>query len=108
MSDDYEVQNYKNEYRQINKLLENRILTPVNLEDLKPGQLLFIDFIPYSQKYICLLVPKFGKLQRILNKNELYNLTIINYKNQEERLFHPALSYFGDSLGYDYIINLVE
>jgi len=38
----------------------------------------------------------------------ILDITIQNHKNQTENLFHPGVSYMGHSLGYDYLIYLVE
>ena len=99
---------YNYEFSNIDKLIENCKLIPVNLEDLVLNQLVYINFMPYSQKYIYNLFPKLGKLTKISNYDTINEFEILNYKKNIENLFHPSVSYYGDSLGYDYNIYLVE
>jgi hypothetical protein len=108
MFEDDEIINYENTTEQINKIIENRIITPIELEDLKLNQEILITFIPYSQKYIYKLIPKFGKLKKIPKNKNIFKYKIIDYNNKEECLFHSNVSYYGDSLGYEFIINLIE
>ncbi len=100
-----------------NKLVDTQ-LTPIEPKDIQVGQTVYAQFFPYSQKYIGLLVPKFGQVQTVGNEQfydtinsktyEFFKITIKNIDGLIEDLFHPAVSYYGLSLDYDYIINLVE
>jgi hypothetical protein len=100
-----------------NKLVNTK-LTPIEPKDIQVGQTVYAQFLPYSQQYIGLLVPKIGQVQTVGYEKiydaidsktyEFFKITIKNIDGQIEELFHPAVSYYSLSLGYDYIINLVE
>jgi hypothetical protein len=73
----------------------------VNLTDLKVGDVVTIYFHPYSQKYIDMLTTKQGTIVAIGNNNFDY---MIKKEDTTEYLFHEGVSYYGDTLGYDYTI----
>lgn len=79
-------------------LLKKKIL--INISDLKLNDLILIDFIPDSQKYIYDLYPKIGKIISISEENIIIN----NLDNENEELLHDNVSYLGQSLGYSYSI----
>ncbi len=115
--DEFEIEEFENTSEDIRKNIENKKLTRTELENIKVGDVVYINFIPDSQKYIYLLTPKLGKVTKIQNRKMLncYEeeenvtfVTIHNYKNEEEDLLHPGVSYMGHSLGYDYSLYLVE
>jgi len=110
MFNDYEVELYEKEHEQIQEIIKDNNLIPIKLEDLKDGQTVLINFWPFSQRYIYYLIPKLGKIVHIPDTNDLYDYKIQSYKSNVgiESLFHPNVSYYGDSLGYDWDIKLVE
>jgi hypothetical protein len=90
----------------------------IDVDELKVGQSVYIEFIPHSQKYLDICHPKTGIIYSInkikyfddfTNKNEtIYDIKIKNNYNKIENLFHDNLSYYGNSLGYSYNIYLVK
>jgi hypothetical protein len=115
--DDYEIEEYEKTTEEIKSQIANKKLKKVNLNEINIDDVVYISFLPYSQKYIYSLSPKLGKVisianTKITNYNDreeiILDITIQNHKNQEEYLFHPGVSYMGHSLGYDYLIYLVE
>jgi len=96
-----EEDNYYNEQVNIiNNYLKDKIKIRIDLQDIKLNDNIYIDFIPDSQKYITTLFPKYGKIINI----EDNNIEIFNLSNITESLLHDSVSYFGDSLGYSYVI----
>jgi hypothetical protein len=91
--------------KKLNDFLIDTMITKINIEDLKIGQIIVVYFIPYSQKYIYSLHPKFGKIYSV--SDNLHEIQIINTDNKIEKLFHDGVSYYGDSLGYDYEIKQI-
>ena len=92
-----------------------------NFDDLKPKDIIYIEFYPYSQKYIYDLYPIFGIIKEIKplipivnsSNEQLQDLTIErliltsifnNLENNIHQGFHHWTSYLGNSRGYDYII----
>jgi hypothetical protein len=73
----------------------------VNLTDLKIGDIVTIYFYPYSQKYLDMLTPKKGTIVATGNNNFDYR---IKMEETTEYLLHEGVSYYGDTLGYDYTI----
>lgn len=77
----------------------------VNFKDLCVGDNVTIHFYPYSQRYLDELTSKEGEITNI-------GPNIFDYKIKTnavspgyiEYLFHDGVSYYGDSLGYDYTI----
>ncbi len=115
--DDYEIEEYEKTTEEIKSQITNKKLKKVNLNEINIDDIVYISFFPCSQKYIYTLGPKLGKVISIENtrttnyndEEEMgFNIKIQNHKNQEEDLFHPGVSYMGHSLGYDYLIYLVE
>ncbi len=115
--DDYEIEEYEKTTEEIKVLIDHKKLRKVNLNEINIDDVVYISFLPCSQKYIYTLVPKLGKVinignSKISNYNDeeeiVLEIKIQNYKNQEENLFHLGVSYMGHSLGYDYLIYLVE
>ncbi len=97
---------------ELQKIISNKKLTPLKLSEVKNGDQVYINFYPNSQKYIYTLYPKLGTVEKIkmykFDNNEIPSVTIKNHKGEIEDLFHEGVSYYGDSLGYDYSIFLVE
>jgi len=95
--------------------MENK---PININDLKIGQQIYINFIPYSQKYLDILnskigtiysINKFNYFDEISNRNETrYDIKIKNNEGEIGDLLHESVSYYGNSLGYDYCIYLLN
>lgn len=109
--DDYEY--YENINKNITEYIDkNNIKSKkhVQITELKPGQRILIEFLPYSQKYIYKLYPKFGTIEEINWSDEEmeFDVRIKNMNGQIEYMFHPSVSYYGDSLGYEYVIYLLE
>ncbi len=103
---------YNTVVEKTDKIIENKNKIPIKLLDVKIGDNIYIQFHPYSQKYIYSLYPKVGIVNSIenyvFNGNEFPSITITNSEGNPEELFHGGVSYFGDSLGYDYSIYLIE
>jgi hypothetical protein len=72
------------------------------LKDLRVGDKVYIRFCPYSQKYLDELTPKEGEIVEI--GNNFFDYMIKNENNNIVCLFHEGVSYYGDTLGYDYTI----
>lgn len=55
---------------------------------------------------------KYGKIVQVSKSNNVFDYKILTqdyeYQSLIECLFHLGISYYGDSLGYDYSINLVD
>lgn len=78
----------------------------INLKDLKVGDNVTITFCPYSQKYLDYLTPKTGVIVEVGKYYFDYRIKTdsgTEYES-EENLFHEGVSYYGDTLGYDYTI----
>ena len=73
----------------------------VNLTDLKVGDMVTIYFYPDSQKYLDVLTPKEGMIVAIGDNNFDYK---IKTEYATEYLLHDCVSYYGDTLGYEYTI----
>jgi|UniRef100_A0A6C0EC33 hypothetical protein len=113
-----ENENYNKCIDEIENIKKNKSCTSIDINKIKIGELIYIIFMPYSQKYIYDLYPKCGYVQSIeiinsinpfTNKTEEnYNIIIKNMSNIDENLLHDGVSYFGQSLGYDYMIYLIN
>lgn len=110
---DYDYENYEKlnqkitDYMEINNIKSKK---QVSITELKQGQLILIDFLPYSQKYIYKLYSKIGTIQEI-NHDGIegeYDIRIKNIDGHIENILHPSVSYYGDTLGYEYTIYLLE
>jgi len=96
----------------------NILYTYVYISKLKINQNIYITFIPHSQKYLDILLPKKGKIISIqkniyyneyLERSEFnYDIKIQNENGLVEKLLHDSVSYFGNSLGYEYTIYLID
>ena len=97
---------------ELKKIISKNKLIPIKLSDIKIGDKLYIDFQPYSQKYLYILHSKLGIVEDIkihhTKDNNFPSVMIKNHKSEVEDLFHDGVSYLGDSLGYDYNIFLVK
>lgn len=95
---------YNEESDKINNYIKNNLSCnekiEVNISDLKIGDIVYVNFISDSQKYIYDLYPKFGVISSIDNDNIL----ILNIDKKSENLLHDNVSYYGSSLGYSYYI----
>ena len=87
------INNYINNYH----LNKNKI--EINVNELQINDIILIEFIPDSQKYLYDLYPKFGIIINIKD-----DIIIKNINNEEELMFHGNISYYGSSLGYSYNI----
>ena len=94
-----------------NKITLNKLI-PVEILDLKIGDKILVNFHPYSQKHISSLHSKMGTIKNIefdkLNDDVTSFVTIKNYKEEVENLLHEGISYYGDTLGYNYSIFLIK
>lgn len=94
-----------------NKITLNKLI-PVEILDLKIGDKILVNFYPYSQKHISSLHSKMGTIKNIefdkLNDDVTSFVTIKNYKEEVENLLHEGISYYGDTLGYNYSIFLIK
>lgn len=85
----------------INTILFNEPKIAIDdISDLELNDIIHINFIPDSQKYIYDLYPKFGKIISIENDK----IIIENLDKVHEDLLHEGVSYMGQSLGYSYYI----
>ena len=115
--DDDEIINYESINNKINSLLEHVKIKSIDIYDLKVGDTVYINFTPNSQRYIYNLYPKYGKILSIdFNKiydeidNKYYEnniIKIINHDNIIDDLLHGGVSYYGQSLDYDYSLFLI-
>jgi len=103
--DQYEIEYFLQINKKLNNYLIDTMITPIDIQDLKIDQEVVIYFTPYSQKYIYSLYPKFGKIHSI--SDDFNQIQIINQSKQIEKLLHDGVSYYGDSLGYDYVIKQI-
>ena len=99
-----EIDKYNEEYNKINNYITNILKKTISnnylttLENLKIGDIIYISFIPQSQRDIYALYPKFGSVIEIINDY----VKIKNLDNDEEELLFEPVSIF--SLGYSYDI----
>lgn len=85
----------------INTILSNKQKIAIDdISNLELNDIIHINFIPDSQKYIYDLYPKFGKIISIENEK----IIIENLDDAHEDLLHEGVSYMGQSLGYSYYI----
>lgn len=109
---EYNSESYDDNNNTIQQLTKNYTKKEIKLEDLKVNQVVIVNFCPHSQKYIYDLIPKFGKIIEVPKNGNIFDYKIINYNNNSskeiELLFHEGVSYYGDSLGYDYEILEIE
>jgi hypothetical protein len=111
MFDNYEIINYENEVNKIEQLTKNYTKKPIQLNKLKVGQIITINFYPNSQKYIYILTPKFGEIVEVSETANVFDYKFLSYTSESQQielLFHLGVSYYGTSLDYDYYINEVE
>jgi hypothetical protein len=99
-----EIKLYENKNKIIKNIIINKKISNLKFENLKIGQTIYIEFIPYSQKYIYFLYPKYGIIQSIHNDI----IIIKNENNIEEELLHDGVSYLGNCLDYEYDLYLIE
>jgi predicted metalloenzyme YecM len=84
---------YIYEFDKIQNYIENKIKINIEVSDVKIDDIICIEFMPYSQKYINELYPKCGKVISINNINNEYFIMIIkNLEGYEEELLHPSVS----------------
>lgn len=108
MADYFDMNNYECEKTKIQLYLKNKTQKLVKIEDIKVGQMIWIDFMPFSQKYLDVLIPKLGVVTKVSEVNDIWDYQIKDLDGQITELFHLGVSYYGDSLGYDYTIYLIE
>ena len=107
----YEIDNYEKINNYINKIIVNKNIKQIYIDDIKVGDYIYINFTPDSQKYIYNLTSKIGKVINIDLENNMFNLPniiILNDDGDEEELLHGSYAYYGNSLGYNYYIYLIE
>jgi hypothetical protein len=113
-----DIEMYNKISSEIAIMIKDKKCTFINIEELKVGQFIYINFISDSQKYIYELYSKCGHIESIeiedhfnpfTNKKEnYYKIIIKNYNNICEELLHDGRSYLGGSLGYSYYIYTIE
>uniref|UniRef100_A0A6C0HA15 Uncharacterized protein n=1 Tax=viral metagenome TaxID=1070528 RepID=A0A6C0HA15_9ZZZZ len=91
---------YEQITQKIQNILINKQMMEIKEEDININDNIYIIFMSYSQKYIYSLYPKYGTVMSIDNNN----IIIKNINNENENILHDNISYFGDSLGYEYTI----
>ena len=108
-----------NYYIECNNIIQNIIkdksCTEIEINNIKVGDYIYIEFIPDSQKYIYTLYPKCGCVELItINKvynsiqkkyENVYDIIIRNNNNIEENLLHDSVSN-AYSFGYGYSYNI--
>jgi hypothetical protein len=98
--------------------------TVKNVSELKINDKIVVYFYPDSQRYINQLYPKYGTVVKILSDdemdidkeilNELYSdidlerVIISTEDNDEIVVAHPWTSYYGNSRGYFYTIDVLS
>ena len=102
----------------ITNIIVNKTCILIDINDIKIGDNIYINFIPDSQKYIYELYSKCGSVESIEIKNQInpytdknenyYKIIIKNSSDNLEELFHEGVSYLGTSLGYSYFIYLIK
>lgn len=116
---DYETKiNELDEFKQKNENINKKFIR-TQFDDLNIGDIIYIQFYPYSQKHIDDLYPLFGTIKEIKttipsfdkdNKNDMHfdNLTIeklvLTYDEKIFDGFHYWTSYYGNTRGYEYSI----
>ena len=91
---------YEQITQEIQNILINKRAIEIKIENININDNIYIVYMPYSQRYIYLLYPKYGNVISIDNNN----IIIKNINNETENILHDNISYFGDSLGYEYTI----
>ena len=99
--DNDKIEFYNNINSEIHKYLQNKKKIEINIDNIQINDVIYIEFIPDSQKYIYELYPKLGIVNNFEN-NEYFILN--NITNQTESLLHDNVSYYVNTLGYGYII----
>ena len=80
--DEYEVNFYEEQHKQMLEFIGNKTEEEINERDLQIGDKIVVYFYPASQKYIYLLYPKYGTI--IKNTNQYideFSLMNIMLKN---------------------------
>ena len=91
---------YEQKTYEIQTILIDKQVIEIKIEDININDNIYIIFMSYSQRYIYTLYPKYGTVISIDNNNIIIN----NIHNENENILHDNISYFGDSLGYEYTI----
>ena len=109
--DEYEINNYELINNNINEIINNKKIKQIQISDIKINDYIYITFTPDSQKYIYSLYSKIGKVIKIDLKNNILDypdIIIMNNDGYEENILHGSYAYYGNSLGYNYYIFLIE
>lgn len=92
--------NYKNECDKHKELLGTKgKWLHVNLYDLKVGDIVYLEYLPSSQKYLNYHTPECGKITEISEEKEIF---ILNHKNEIINIEKGHLGWY--SKAYDTII----
>jgi hypothetical protein len=102
------MDNYNTIITNIHNIIKDKSKKEIKINQLKINDYVYIEFYPDSQKYIYDLTPKLGIITNIINDSPYPNIKIINFLDQEEELLHDGCSYFGQSLGYEFNIYLIN
>lgn len=91
--------NYKDECDKHKDFLgTNKKWSHVNFNDLKVGDIIYLEYLPSSQKYLNYHTPECGKIIEINDKKEIF---ILNHKNQIINIEKEHLGWY--SQAYDVI-----
>ena len=96
---------YQEKFDSYYEFIKSKNLIDIDINDIKEGDLIAIEFIPNSQKYLDILYPKIGTIVNI-NKN-IDEIKIKNMDGIIEYLMYPNCSYYGNTCGYDYLLRKI-
>lgn len=96
---------YQEKFDSYYEFIKSKNLIDIDINNIKEGDLIAIEFIPYSQKYLDILYPKIGTIINI-NKN-INEIEIKKTDGTIEYLMYPNCSYYGDLRGYDYLLRKI-
>ena len=85
---------------------EEKKFVEINCSEINIDDIIYILYYPYSQKYIDVLIPKFGIVREIKNEFDTQKIEhlILELNGQMINGWHEWVSHFGNSRGYEYII----
>ena len=83
----------------------NRKFHSIHWDQVHIGMDVYVEFIPYSQKYIEELSPIWGKVVQV---GDSFNDIKVESGGEIVDLMRPGVHYFGMGNGYDYTIYTVQ
>lgn len=96
--DEYDINYFEEKEEEIKNYIGKNEIEEINYSQIKVGDKIIINFYPYSQKYIYILYPKYGKVIENIDKNNI----IIKNDKKIYNIFHEGVSIINN--GYDYRI----